>query len=274
MPSNNWDEALNFGVKELDQEHQNLVTLVDILNERAEACSSQAVIGDALDELVAEVGRHIEHENRLLDKYGYHESRDHAAADRKFFRIFEDVRHVFHDHGTLNAETRDFIRHLVVQHIIKTDKPLRDFFRGRQDRLPEQNPYIHWLDSFGIGLAAIDEDHKVFIDLVNRLKDAIDAGAERDIVVHIVGEFVRHAKNHCAREENLLAAIGYPGYERHKADHSSLNGEIFQTYEDLKAGKRDFGRDELLVLIKEWIIRHVLFIDMKMKSFLEENAHI
>ncbi|MBF0305436.1 MAG: bacteriohemerythrin [Alphaproteobacteria bacterium] len=267
-----WDEALNFGVKELDVEHQELVALVNLLDEVAAAGAPEAEVGAVLDDLVALVDHHIAHEHALLEEYGYGECSHHAAADRKFFRIFTDLRAVFGEHGTLNVETRDFIKHLIIQHIIKTDKPLRDFFRGRMGGgRPDENPYIHWLDSFAIGVAPIDHDHRAFIDLVNQLKDAVDSGAPREELLDITIRFARHAREHFRREESLLRLLRFPGFEEHHQEHADLLEQLTEALADVEAGRRGFGREELLLLIKEWIIRHILFVDMKMKSFLDEQ---
>ncbi len=266
-----WEKSLNFGIDELDAEHQALVALVNELEDRA-AGPAEAV-AEVLRRLVMTVDGHIEHENQLLTQLGYDHSDDHADADRKFLRMFQDLEQVFHEQGSFGPETRDFIRHLILQHIIKTDRPLRDFFRERLHLKPDENPYIHWLDSFAMGWTPIDEDHRIFVDMVNQLKDALDSGADQAVVVGILTAFVEHAEEHFRREESLLADLGYPGTERHAHEHATLNRSIAQTCAAIRSGERSFGADELLVLIKEWIIRHILFVDMKVKSFLDEQVH-
>ena len=138
----NWDEALSFGITELDDDHQTLVELVNQLEAQSLARAGREAVGATLARLVGAVGRHIEHENELLERYGYTDTADHRVLDRKFFQIFLDVQQVFEEHGVLNAETRDFIEHLIIQHILKTDAPLRQFFRKLQ-RVPDSNDYIH-----------------------------------------------------------------------------------------------------------------------------------
>lgn len=269
-----WDEGFSCGVRAIDAEHQAMIGLANQLDALVAADADRHDISAALAALVSALSAHVRHVDALARRHGF-TAGDATADAEAFLNVIRDVKAVFEQHGTLNPQTLDFVQSLVLQHIRETDEPLRTFFRTQQTPRPNDKSYIQWLESFSVGDEVIDTDHKRFVGLVNEIKDTLDAGADRAVVTALLGTFVRHARDHFEREEALLKRLGYPKYAQHKNEHGELNDSIFSLYEQMEAGAESFGRDELLALIKEWIIHHILFVDMKMKSFIEEakNRH-
>ena len=180
------------------------------------------------------------------------------------------VRDVFTEdrHEELTPEVRALIAHLMLHHIIRTDRPLREFFRARGTQ-PETGGRLRWLDSFALGVEQLDADHRAFIDLLNQVEDVLRSG-EPGALVPVIDQFTTHARRHFIREEAVLDSLGCPHADEHKHEHTILNRELFALAEELRLDPAAFGPEDLAALVKDWVIRHILFVDMKMKSHLQE----
>jgi len=159
----------------------------------------------------------------------------------------------------------------VQQHILKTDRPLREFFRRNMDVEPPQRASrLHWLESFRLDIPILDADHRGFLFQVNELEDLLDTGADRDAIAAALERFAAHTRAHFAREEAFLEKAGYPEADDHKAAHRTLNSTIYAAADRVRRGETDFDRDALRALIRDWVVRHILFVDMHMKSFFQD----
>lgn len=76
--------------------------------------------------------------------------------------------------------------------------------------------FIVWSDELSVGIEEIDEQHKVLVNLINRMHNAIAEKHGSEVVSGILAELVDYTKIHFAVEESLLRILGYPGYEEHK----------------------------------------------------------
>lgn len=66
-----WTEEMSVGVKGLDDDHKQLI---DLLNEALESLSSgqsREVLGEVLDRLVEKIKAHFAHEESLFDRTGF-----------------------------------------------------------------------------------------------------------------------------------------------------------------------------------------------------------
>ncbi|MDA1101777.1 MAG: hemerythrin domain-containing protein [Proteobacteria bacterium] len=122
--------------------------------------------------------------------------------------------------------------------------------------------------SFEIEVEMIDSDHRRLLDIINEITQAIDDKREAECA-RLVPDFVALAKRHFAREEALLAKNGYPGVEKHRKHHASLEDKM-NTMLALaervveSAAARDELKKELIFFLMDDVINE----DMDFKSFL------
>ena len=87
-------------------------------------------------------------------------------------------------------------------------------------------PLIQWRESFALGVASVDHEHRELIELINELHAAMQV-PDSDIEVHeFLGELLAQTSAHFALEEKLMREHGYGRYPQHKADHERLLDEI------------------------------------------------
>ncbi len=124
--------------------------------------------------------------------------------------------------------------------------------------------------SYEIEVEMIDSDHRRLVDIINEITQAIDDKREEECA-RLVPDFVSFSKQHFAREEALLTKNGYPGVEKHRKHHASLDGKM-DTMLALaervveSAAAREELRKELIFFLMDDVINE----DMNFKSFLVE----
>lgn len=131
--------------------------------------------------------------------------------------------------------------------------------------------YLKWIDKYSINVPQIDEQHKKLFNLVNALYEAMHAGKGRDMIGTVIQEFVDYTGYHFNAEERLLLRHGYPDFSEHKEMHDALVRKAQGLKEAFDSGDSPTAIDVML-LLANWLNRHVLDEDRKYKPYVEGRA--
>ena len=126
--------------------------------------------------------------------------------------------------------------------------------------------YIVWKEEFSVGVESLDAQHKQVISILNKLYDEFQIGFEPYIKKNILTKLNIFTETHFHYEETILRITEYPEYEEHKKYHTFMKDKTkIITAEILSS---DHGYHELLKIITDWWINHILITDMKYSNFL------
>lgn len=121
--------------------------------------------------------------------------------------------------------------------------------------------------------AIIDSQHKELIECVNKLYDAIDEGKGSEEAIKALQFLSQYTIFHFGGEENLWKRNGYPDYEEHKAAHDKFVETVRALYEDLvKNGANDAFADKVEKEVTDWLINHIMGMDMKGIEWLNTRS--
>lgn len=126
---------------------------------------------------------------------------------------------------------------------------------------------IEWNEGLGVGIPVIDAQHKVLLELINRLSEAAEAGKARAEIGPILLELESYAKEHFALEENAFSTYGYPGAKGHIAEHQAFIARVGDFQLAFAVGKAQVG-EEILEFLRTWLTRHITFTDRKYRPYL------
>ena len=126
--------------------------------------------------------------------------------------------------------------------------------------------FIEWSDNLSVGIEEIDEQHKVLIELINRMHEAIEQKHGSDVVLEILAELTDYTKIHFAVEESLMRILGYPGYEEHKDIHDELLEQVSELQKKVASGNTAISF-ELMHFLKSWLSKHIMEEDMQYTGF-------
>jgi hemerythrin len=124
---------------------------------------------------------------------------------------------------------------------------------------------IQWKSEFNIGLQRIDFEHRIFLELVNSFKIALDNHRPDNELVRLLTEIEKYAEFHFVSEENCMFVIQYPDLKNHQIQH-------FELLEQFNLAKYEkFGFVKFYKFIKDWFINHTIYEDMKIKDYINQN---
>ncbi len=127
-----WDNSYSVGVAEIDQQHQQLMALINELNDAMSQGKGRQAVGEILGKLISYTARHFSDEERLLSQHGYPEYEGHKAKHAKMVdkvkALQKDV-----DSGklTVSADVMKFLQDWLSKHIKGTDMKYGSFLNGK-----------------------------------------------------------------------------------------------------------------------------------------------
>jgi hemerythrin len=126
---------------------------------------------------------------------------------------------------------------------------------------------ITWKNELSVGIDSIDEEHKMLINMINALNDALSDGTANDIIHHIFDGLSVYTSTHFNHEEDLFEQYDYAERTIHKAEHEAFKEQVAELQNKMNSG--DFMISiEVLSFLKTWLTHHILKTDMAFSEFL------
>ena len=119
-----WSDELCVGVAGMDEDHRQLVEIINELCESIVHGADREVVNAILDRLVAVNGQHFASEEKLLQDAGYPEVMDHKLEHDQMSRWAIDCEFHFNQ-GTLSVTLPELLMQLrerTLSHILDSDK--------------------------------------------------------------------------------------------------------------------------------------------------------
>lgn len=128
-------------------------------------------------------------------------------------------------------------------------------------------PALVWSNAYELGLAPMDETHREFVDLVNRIADAGDAG-----LLGGLGELIRHTVEHFAQEDRWMSESGFPPVHCHQTEHERVLEVMRDVRERVAAGDLALGRN-LLAELPAWFDNHAATMDTALAWHVQTTGY-
>jgi hemerythrin len=132
--------------------------------------------------------------------------------------------------------------------------------------------FIIWTNDMGVGVVALDDDHKKLIGIINQLHFEMEEGHDKKVLGAVLDQLVDYAKSHFAREESLLFQAEYPDAPEHKMEHERFIREIASLRERFASAPAATLDMELLGFLRNWLDNHVEGTDKKYGPFLNARG--
>ena len=128
-----------------------------------------------------------------------------------------------------------------------------------------------WHSIYDLSVPEIDGDHRVMLDLVNKIALAIRAG-NKEGREKSISRLLEFSLSHFSREEQLLNSWGYSEIDAHQQYHASIYQKALGNFGKLNVLPANEGLEELCHEALAYLIDDVIRGDMKIKSFLIERG--
>ncbi|KOR31284.1 hemerythrin [Achromatium sp. WMS2] len=131
---------------------------------------------------------------------------------------------------------------------------------------------VTWTQDISVGIQEIDEQHKVLINLLNSINEAVEQRRSLEVAKEILGKLIDYSRIHFSVEESLMRVLNYPGYDEHKELHQDLMDNIIALSQKLDEGKLAVGV-ELQYFLKNWLVKHIMETDKQYtEHFIKAGA--
>jgi len=133
MPFMTWKDNLSVGVKQLDEDHKNLVGMINELHEAMRAGKGAATLDKILGGLVEYTKTHFAREEEFFKKTGYPQAASHRQEHEALTQRVTEVqnKHKAGTNGSLSIEVLDFLKDWLVKHIQGSDQSYGPFLNSK-----------------------------------------------------------------------------------------------------------------------------------------------
>lgn len=124
-----------------------------------------------------------------------------------------------------------------------------------------------WSNEYQLGLAPMDETHREFVDLVNRITAAGDAG-----LLGGLDELILHTDEHFAQEDRWMRESGFPPVHCHQTEHQRVLEVMRDVRGHVAAGDLALGRN-LLAELPAWFDNHAATMDTALAWHVQTTGY-
>lgn len=130
---------------------------------------------------------------------------------------------------------------------------------------------INWDSTLSVGVSESDNQHKVLIQYINDLNDAMKEGKGKDAVVAVVDNLANYTATHFRMEERYFDQFNYQNTAEHKKLHAEFEKRIQDFKQDVVNGKLGTSIEVLNFLVG-WLKGHILIEDKKYTSLFNSKG--
>lgn len=127
-----WKEEYSVCVKEIDDQHKNLVKIINKLYKSIYSEVIKKELGKILDELIEFAQIHFATEESYFDKFDYDNSEEHKREHEKFKKEMLDLKNKFeNDEIKISFDLVDFLEDWLVHHLMNEDQKYVKCFKEK-----------------------------------------------------------------------------------------------------------------------------------------------
>ena len=129
-----------------------------------------------------------------------------------------------------------------------------------------------WDDSYSVGLASVDYQHKRLVEMINQLDEAVATGSDETTLRSILKGLYDYTFYHFTTEEEMMRAAGpalHHHYVHHKAKHDEFAEKIRPLSENAPLDSNTLN-SALLEYLVHWLAEHILGQDKEMGHLIAQ----
>jgi hemerythrin-like metal-binding protein len=130
------------------------------------------------------------------------------------------------------------------------------------------DPLFVWDDSLLIGIDELDFEHKVLIDDINRLHEALAQHKDR---ARALGDIYARMQAHFALEEHVMREHKYEFFDEHKVEHETLLDSYAEYMVQFLNDKDASDSQPIEDVLERWVIGHIIGSDKKMSLMIKDS---
>ena len=131
--------------------------------------------------------------------------------------------------------------------------------------------FMLWSNDLVTGIQSIDEQHQWLVNTTNQLHDEINSPQpDNKQIGSILESLIEYTFNHFIVEEDIFKRYEYPQSKAHIEEHNKFAATAALLLSKYESGES--VNNEALDFLKEWLIHHIMKVDMAYVPFLKEKG--
>jgi hemerythrin len=128
---------------------------------------------------------------------------------------------------------------------------------------------LSWDDTLSVGIAPIDNEHRLICAMINDLQKVAGAcpGVQVQILDQHLSELLSAIRQHFASEERLLLEAAFPEHAAHQQLHRLLEARL----EHFRITGTLVVNVALVDFLRQWFLEHLQIEDQKYAEFLKAH---
>ena len=123
-----WEQRFSVGIKTADEQHKNLIELINTLSIVMQDGESNDVVAMHLMNLIDSTDKHFKYEEQLFQLYDYPEAVEHKQQhDELLGQLRELYRRVVAGTSMLSIEIMAFLKGWLIEHIVVDDQQYSEY---------------------------------------------------------------------------------------------------------------------------------------------------
>lgn len=255
------------GIKEIDDEHQNLFQMIDRTNDLLHTSTNLRLTAKSLlAELLDYTKVHFNHEESYMEEINDPELPRQQKAHQAFVQRVKSFNIDALNDDELSAslmELMEFLSRWLFQHILGSDIHIGQF----ESAFAFTSKYITGIDS-------IDDEHKKLFSIISDANDLIHTELlhdKYDKILDILKELKDYTVFHFKDEEDYMEQINYPDLPAQQAAHTGFVDKLNElNLDDLDDNQQEYLED-LIHFLLNWLTIHILQMDKKIGEFSKQS---
>jgi hemerythrin len=131
---------------------------------------------------------------------------------------------------------------------------------------------IEWDESLSVGIDLIDEQHKMLIQRLKAVTEAIESNQGEGTIAKTLDFLLDYTDFHFSEEEEQMARHNYPGLDLQKQQHEEFKDSVKKLAADFEqeGAIKDIA-DHIRDFLFNWLIKHIEEVDHQFGQFLKQK---
>lgn len=126
---------------------------------------------------------------------------------------------------------------------------------------------LEWSEALHLGHPAMDDTHREFVELLNRLGAAAEDGR-----LACLDDFIAHTEAHFRQEEAWMEAMQFPPLACHRTEHEGVLEIMREVRKRIAGGEAQYGQ-VLAKAIAEWFPLHAGSMDTVLALYIRQVGY-
>ncbi|MBN1118728.1 MAG: bacteriohemerythrin [Bacteroidales bacterium] len=126
-----WNNKYNLGIEIIDQQHQNLVKIINDFYAELKTKTNDALIAELIDKMKDYIEYHFKSEEEMLEKNSYPNIEAHKTQHKEFVKKVKSLKSRYRKGEIiLSFEVTSFLKEWLMQHILVSDKEYTKYIKA------------------------------------------------------------------------------------------------------------------------------------------------